>query len=107
MSNVTNEQKRIQYQTSDAHSSSLTIDSRVYQALDIKLEDANSWCKDKAREVRLNLEEEARRLEQKGELVKLVGKQVRPISIDEYIRGKVSNGVRQLALDEIIDPKYK
>lgn len=107
MSNITSEQKRIQYQTDDMTSSSLTIDSRVFEALDNKMEDAKSWCKNKAREVRTELEREARDLESKGELVKLVGKQIKPITIEEYVRGKVSNGVRQLALDEIIDPRYK
>ena len=105
--NITSEQKRIQYQTDDMTSSSLTIDSRVFDALDNKMEDAKSWCKNKAREVRTELEREARDLESKGELVKLVGKQIKPITIEEYVRGKVSNGVRQLALDEIIDPRYK
>ncbi len=107
MSKITNEPLRIQYQTNDSTSSSLTIDGRVFNALDKKMENARGWCKEKAREVRFSLEEEAKNLEAKGELFKVVGKQTKPISIEEYIRGKVSNGVRQLALEEIIDPKYK
>lgn len=107
MSKVASNMKRIQYTTSDSSASSLTIDETIFHALDKKMGDANKWCKSKAREVRLELEEEARELQAKGMLTKIdnLGNK-KEMEISDYIRGKVSNGVRLAAHLEVIDARY-
>lgn len=106
MSKITSDTKRIQYQTSDGTSSSLTIDENIYNALEAKHGQAKDWCKKKAREVREALENEARDMETRGELYKIVrGKPVK-ISIEEHVKGKISSGVRQQAILEVIDKRY-
>lgn len=106
MSKITSDPKRIQYQTPDGTSSSLTIDENIYNALDAKTGKAKEWCKEKAREVRLALEEEAREMQSRGELYKVVRGKSEPITIEEHIKGKVSSGVRQMAMLEVIDKRW-
>jgi len=107
MSKVASNMKRIQYTTSDSSASSLTIDETIFYALDKKMGDANKWCKEKAREVRAELEEEAKELQAQGRLIKIdnLGNK-KDMEIPEYIRGKVSNGVRLAAHLEVIDARY-
>lgn len=107
MSKATSNMKRIQYTTSDSSASSLTIDETIFYALDKKMGDANKWCKDKAREVRFELEQEAKELQRKGKLTTIdsLGNK-KDMEISEYIRGKVSNGVRLAAHLEVIDPRF-
>lgn len=107
MSKVATNMKRIQYTTKDSTASSLTIDETIFHALEIKFGDANKWCKAKANEVRLELEEEARELKAQGRLIKIdnLGNK-KEMEIAEYIRGKVSNGVRKAAHEEVINPLY-
>lgn len=107
MSKLTSDTKRIQYQTNNAASSSLTIDENLYNALCKKMANADQWCKDIAREVRSELEQEAAVLKNRGELIKIVRGKAVPITIDAYIRGKVSSGVRLRAMMEVIDKKYQ
>lgn len=106
MSKLTSDTKRIQYQTNDSASSSLTIDENLYNALCKKMANADQWCKDVAREVRSELEKEAEVLRSRGELVKIVRGKAVPITVDAYVRGKVSSGVRLRAMMEVIDQKY-
>lgn len=106
MSKITSDPKRIQYQTVDGTSSSLTIDENIYNALEAKHGQAKEWCKQKAREVRAALEEEAREMESRGELYKIVRGKAVKISVEEHVKGKVSSGVRQQAMLEVIDKRY-
>lgn len=106
ISKLTSDTKRIQYPTSNSGSSSLTIDENLFNALSKKMANADQWCKDVAREVRDELEKEANELKKRGELVKIVRGKAVPITVDSYVRGKVSSGVRLKAMFEVIDQKY-
>lgn len=106
MSKLTSDTKRIQYQTNAQSSSSLTIDENLYNALSKKMANADQWCKDTAREVRQQLEEEAKELKSQGLLIKIVAGKAQPITIEAYVKGKVSSGVRLKAMMEVIDQKY-
>lgn len=101
--NVTNRDNvtRIQYKTSAKHPSSVTIDPMFLQLLsnDENIGDAISWVQDKARQVRDELMAEAAALEEQGLLVKIDAYGNRhQVTADEYIRGKVSAGVRIAAI---------
>lgn len=107
MSKVSSNMRRIQYTTEGDTASSLTIDETIFSALNKKSGDANKWCKNKAREVRMHLIEEAKELQENGLLIKVNSNgNTSKMEIDEYVRGKVSNGVRYAAHLEIIDPRY-
>lgn len=107
MSKITSDTKRVQYQTQDGTSSSLTIDENIYNAIEVKHGGAKEWCKNKAREVRAALEEEAKQMKSRGELYKIVRGKPVEISVEEHIKGKVSSGVRQQAILEVIDKRYR
>lgn len=95
---------RIQYKTSAKQPSSFTIDPMFVQllAMDENIGDAVAWLQNKARQVRDELMEQARELEEKGALVKVndFGNSVH-VTPEEFIRGKVSAQVR-LAVIKII-----
>lgn len=103
MKNVTNRDNvaRIQYKTSAKHPSSVTIDPLFLQLLaaDENIGDAVAWVQSKARQVRDELMAEAAALEEQGLLVKIDAYGNRhQVTADEYIRGKVSAGVRMAAI---------
>lgn len=106
-SQVSSQIKRVQYTLEDKSPSSLTIDRNIYNALDKKFGDANEWCKKTALEVRTMLQDEALELQKKGDLIKIdnLGNKL-PMTIEEYVRGKVSSGIRNIATREVIDEKY-
>lgn len=109
MSSVSRELKRIQYKTLNDKQSSLTIDETLYKALNIKHGDADKWLKDKAREVRQMLEQEAIDLNNKGllkEKNKAYSDSTPEMRIQSYVCGKISNGVRQAANLEVIDKRF-
>ena len=107
MSKVSSKMKRIQYTLADKTASSLTIDECIFRALDKKMGDANKWCKEKALEVRAQLEEEAQEKKANGSLIKsdTFGNPSEML-ISEYVKGKVSSGVRLAAITEVIDARY-
>ncbi len=107
MSNVSGQMKRVQYKTNENVASSLTIEPLLYSALEKKFGDANSWCKKKALEVRAQLAEEALELQKIGQLTKIDNfANVKEMTVDEYVKGKVSGGIRTAACLEIIDKRY-
>ena len=107
-SNVALSMRRIQYTKDDKSGSSLTIDPTIFNALELKTGNAKKWCQEKALDVIFQLKEEARELEEYGLLedkVDCLGNR-KKMTVDEYIKGKISSGVRRAATLEVINPEY-
>jgi len=107
---TTSQTKKIQYKGLDATPSSLTIDETIFNALEKKIGNAEDWCKKRALLVIKELQDKAKQMEKNGTLTKVVGtgqnKKLIPINVDEYVKGKISNGVRLAANREVIDARY-
>lgn len=106
-SKVALQMRRIQYTKPDKSGSSLTIDPTIFNALEAKTGNAKKWCQSKVLDVINELEIEAAELKKNGLLIKLdnLGNRSQ-MTEDEYIRGKISAGVRRAATLEVINPEY-
>jgi hypothetical protein len=97
---------RIQYKTSAKQSSSITIEPLLFNLLAASVGDAQAWLQNKASEVRNELMDEARELEDNGLLIKTdKNGNTEHVTADDFIRGKVSAGVRLSVLKEIANPE--